>query len=56
MMGYPHALDPKPVLFFGAGNIHQAFHTLELRVIGPGVIKVLPVTGPADGPGGYRRR
>jgi hydrogenase-4 component F len=41
-MGY-HALT-KPVLFFGAGNIHQAFHSLELRVIGPGVIKVLPVT------------
>jgi hydrogenase-4 component F len=41
-MGY-HALT-KPVLFFAAGNIHQAFHTLELRVIGPGVIKALPVT------------
>lgn len=41
-MGY-HALA-KPVLFFGAGNIHQAFHTVELRLIGPGVIKALPVT------------
>lgn len=41
-MGY-HALA-KPVLFFGAGNIHQAFHTVELRLIGPGVIKQLPVT------------
>jgi hydrogenase-4 component F len=41
-MGY-HALT-KPVLFFAAGNIHQTFHTLKFRVIGPGVIKVLPVT------------
>ena len=41
-MGY-HALT-KPVLFFAAGNIHQAFHTLKLRVIGPGVAKVLPGT------------
>jgi hydrogenase-4 component F len=41
-MGY-HALA-KPVLFFGAGNIHQAFHTLELRFIGPGVGQVLPLT------------
>jgi hydrogenase-4 component F len=41
-MGY-HALV-KPVLFFGAGNIHQAFHTVELRLIGPGVVKVLPWT------------
>lgn len=41
-MGY-HALA-KPVLFFGAGNIHQAFHTLELRLIGPGVAQVLPLT------------
>ena len=41
-MGY-HALT-KPVLFFGAGNIHQAFHTVELRLIGPGVIKALPAT------------
>jgi hydrogenase-4 component F len=41
-MGY-HALA-KPVLFFGAGNIHQVFHSLDLRAIGPGVIKILPVT------------
>ena len=41
-MGY-HALT-KPVLFFAAGNIHQTFHTLKFRVIGPGVVKVLPVT------------
>jgi hydrogenase-4 component F len=41
-MGY-HALT-KPVLFFAAGNIHQTFHTMELRLIGPGVVKVLPVT------------
>jgi hydrogenase-4 component F len=41
-MGY-HALA-KPVLFFGAGNIHQVFHSLDLRTIGPGVVKVLPVT------------
>lgn len=41
-MGY-HALT-KPVLFFAAGNIHQTFHSLEFRVIGPGVVKVLPVT------------
>jgi hydrogenase-4 component F len=41
-MGY-HALT-KPVLFFGAGNIHQAFHTVEMRLIGPGVIKALPFT------------
>ena len=50
-MGY-HALT-KPVLFFAAGNIHQTFHSLEFRVIGPGVVKVLPVTdGGLDGPGG----
>ena len=42
-MGY-HALT-KPVLFFAAGNIHQSFHTMKLRVIGPGVLKALPVTG-----------
>jgi hydrogenase-4 component F len=42
-MGY-HALT-KPVLFFAAGNIHQTFHSLELRVIGPGLVKALPVTG-----------
>jgi len=41
-MGY-HALT-KPVLFFAAGNIHQTFHSLEFRVIGHGVVKVLPVT------------
>jgi hydrogenase-4 component F len=41
-MGY-HALT-KPVLFFAAGNIHQTFHSLEFRGIGPGVVKVLPVT------------
>jgi len=41
-MGY-HALA-KPVLFFAAGNIHQTFHTLEFRAIGPGVGQVLPVT------------
>ena len=41
-MGY-HALT-KPVLFFAAGNIHQTFHSLEFRVIGRGVMKVLPVT------------
>jgi hydrogenase-4 component F len=41
-MGY-HALT-KPVLFFAAGNIHQTFHTLKLRVIGPGVVTVLPGT------------
>ena len=33
-MGY-HALT-KPVLFFAAGNIHQTFHTLELRRHRPG--------------------
>jgi hydrogenase-4 component F len=38
-----HALA-KPVLFFSAGNIHQTFHSLEFRVIGPGVGKVLPAT------------
>ena len=41
-MGY-HALT-KPVLFFAAGNIHQTCHTLEFRLIGPGVVKTLPVT------------
>jgi hydrogenase-4 component F len=41
-MGY-HALA-KPVLFFAAGNIHQTFHSLEFRIIGPGVVKVLPAT------------
>jgi len=41
-MGY-HALT-KPVLFFAAGNIHQTFHSLKFCAIGPGVVKVLPVT------------
>jgi hydrogenase-4 component F len=41
-MGY-HALT-KPVLFFAAGNIHQTCHTLEFRLIGPGVVKTLPIT------------
>lgn len=41
-MGY-HALT-KPVLFFAAGNIHQTFHALDFRVIGPGVVKVIPAT------------
>src|SRR6266511_6456062 len=41
-MGY-HALT-KPVLFFAAGNIHQTFHSLEFRLIGPGLLKTLPVT------------
>ncbi|HVM47804.1 MAG TPA: hydrogenase 4 subunit F [Candidatus Acidoferrum sp.] len=41
-MGY-HALT-KPVLFFAAGNIHQACHTLQMRRIGPGLLKVLPLT------------
>jgi hydrogenase-4 component F len=41
-MGY-HALT-KPVLFFAAGNIHQTCHTLELHLIGPGLVKMLPVT------------
>lgn len=41
-MGY-HALT-KPVLFFAAGNIHQTCHTLQLRRIGPGMARVLPLT------------
>jgi hydrogenase-4 component F len=41
-MGY-HALT-KPVLFFAAGNIQQTYHTLEFRLIGPGVVKTLPLT------------
>jgi hydrogenase-4 component F len=41
-MGY-HALT-KPVLFFAAGNLHQSCHTLEFRLIGPGMVKLLPVT------------
>jgi len=41
-MGY-HAMT-KPVLFFAAGNIHQSCHSLEFRRIGPGLVKMLPVT------------
>jgi hydrogenase-4 component F len=41
-MGY-HALA-KPVLFFAAGNIHQSCHTLQMRSIGPGLAKMLPLT------------
>jgi hydrogenase-4 component F len=41
-MGY-HALT-KPVLFFAAGNIHQSCRSMQLRVIGPGIAKTLPVT------------
>jgi hydrogenase-4 component F len=41
-MGY-HALT-KPVLFFAAGNIHQTCHTLQMRLIGPGMVKMLPAT------------
>jgi len=41
-MGY-HALT-KPTLFFAAGNIHQACHTLQMRLIGLGMAKVLPGT------------
>jgi hydrogenase-4 component F len=41
-MGY-HALT-KPVLFFAAGNIHQTCHTLQLRLIGPGMTTILPAT------------
>ena len=41
-MGY-HALT-KPVLFFAAGNIHQTCHTLQMRLIGPGMAKMLPAT------------
>jgi hydrogenase-4 component F len=41
-MGY-HALA-KPVLFFAAGNIHQSCHSLEMRLIGPGLVKTLPLT------------
>jgi hydrogenase-4 component F len=41
-MGY-HALI-KPVLFFAAGNIHQNCHTLNMRLIGPGLAKVIPYT------------
>lgn len=41
-MGY-HALT-KPVLFIAAGNIHQTYHSLQMRVIGRGVVKTLPLT------------
>jgi hydrogenase-4 component F len=41
-MGY-HALT-KPVLFFAAGNIHQSCHTLQMRLIGPGMAQMLPLT------------
>ena len=41
-MGY-HALT-KPVLFFAAGNIHQTCHTLQIRALGPGLAKLLPLT------------
>jgi hydrogenase-4 component F len=41
-MGY-HALI-KPVLFFAAGNIHQSCHTLQMRLIGPGLVHVIPGT------------
>jgi hydrogenase-4 component F len=41
-MGY-HALA-KPVLFFAAGNIHQSCHTLQIRLIGPGLAALLPAT------------
>src|SRR2546426_8948896 len=41
-MGY-HALT-KPVLFFAAGNIHQSCHTLQMRLIGTGLAKMLPLT------------
>ena len=41
-MGY-HALT-KPVLFFAAGNIHQHCHTLQMRMIGPGIASMLPLT------------
>ena len=41
-MGY-HALT-KPVLFFAAGNIHQSCHTLQIRLIGPGLARMLPLT------------
>lgn len=41
-MGY-HALT-KPVLFFAAGNIHQHCHTLQMRLIGPGLNRRLPLT------------
>ena len=49
-MGY-HALT-KPVLFFAAGNIHQTFHTLKFRVIGPGVVQGAAGDGAVHGAGG----
>src|SRR6266536_2305146 len=41
-MGY-HALT-KPVLFFAAGNVHQQFHALDFRRIGPGLARTMPMT------------
>lgn len=41
-MGY-HALT-KPVLFYAAGNVHQSCHTLQIRLIGPGLARGLPIT------------
>jgi hydrogenase-4 component F len=38
-----HALT-KPVLFFAAGNIHQHFHTLDLRRLGSGLAHTMPAT------------
>jgi len=49
-MGY-HALT-KPVLFFAAGNIHQTCHTLQMRLIGPGLAQSLPLTVLCMGLGG----
>jgi hydrogenase-4 component F len=41
-MGY-HALA-KPVLFFGAGNIHQRYHALDFRQLGSGLGRQIPLT------------
>jgi hydrogenase-4 component F len=41
-MGY-HALT-KPVLFFASGNVHQHCHTLDFRLLGPGLGRTMPVT------------
>ncbi len=41
-MGY-HALI-KPVLFFASGNIHQQYHTLDMRRIGSGLFNTMPAT------------
>jgi len=41
-MGY-HALA-KPVLFFGAGNLHQRYHALDFRRLGSGLGHELPYT------------